>query len=96
LEHIGAGQTELNTTEVLRNIHELSTKVIEGLKKKSKRVTNSMLLDVATISANNDGQIGRIIAEVYKDVGKNGIVTVERSQTSREERHSNGGAKPDE
>jgi len=79
LEHIGTEQ--LNTTEVLRNISELSTKVIEGLKKKSKRVTNSMLLDVATISANNDSHIGRIIAEVYKDVGKNGIVTVERSQT---------------
>jgi chaperonin GroEL len=41
-----------------------------------------MLLDVAAISANNDREIGRIIAEVYKDVGKTGIVTVERSQTN--------------
>jgi chaperonin GroEL len=40
-----------------------------------------MLIDVASISANNDREIGRIIAEVYKDVGKTGIVTVERSQT---------------
>jgi chaperonin GroEL len=39
-----------------------------------------MLTDVASISANNDREIGRIIAEVYKDVGKTGIVTVERSQ----------------
>lgn len=41
-----------------------------------------MISDVATISANNDRSVGQIIAEVYKDVGKNGIVTVERSQTS--------------
>lgn len=39
-----------------------------------------MLIDVASISANNDRETGKIIAEVYKDVGKNGIVTVERSQ----------------
>lgn len=39
-----------------------------------------MLSDVATISANNDRDTGKIIAEVYKDVGKNGIVTVEKSQ----------------
>jgi chaperonin GroEL len=80
LEHIGTEQ--LNNTEVLRNISELSSKVIEGLKRKGKKVTNSMLLDVATISANNDSHIGRIIADVYKEVGKNGIVTVERSQTA--------------
>ena len=41
-----------------------------------------MLLDVAALSANNDREIGRIIAEVYKEVGKTGIVTVERSQTN--------------
>jgi chaperonin GroEL len=95
LEHIGAGQTELNTTEVLRNISDLSSKVIEGLKKKSKKVNPSLLLDVATISANNDSQIGRIIAEVYKEVGKNGIVTVERSQTSETYAETTKGLKID-
>ena len=79
LEHI---TSEMNTTEVLRNIQELSVKVIDGLKKKSKKVTPSMLLDVATISANNDREIGKIISDVYKAVGKTGIVTVERSQTT--------------
>jgi chaperonin GroEL len=39
-----------------------------------------MLIDVASISANNDRETGRIISEVYKDVGKTGIVTVEKSQ----------------
>lgn len=72
----------LNRTEVLRSLVEQSDRVVEKLKKKSKKLTSSMLLDVATISSNNDKEIGRVIADVYKAVGKNGIVTVERSQTA--------------
>ena len=78
LEHIKA---DMNRTEVLRSMVEISDKVVDKLRKRSKRVTSAMLVDVASISANNDREIGRIIAEVYKDVGKNGIVTVEKSQT---------------
>lgn len=77
IEHI---TPEVNRTEVLRSLVDMSDKVVENLKKRSKRLTSSMLLDVATISANNDRETGRIIAEVYKAVGKDGIVTVERSQ----------------
>jgi len=69
-----------NRTEVLRHLVDLSDKVVDNLKRKSKRLSTSMLIDVASISANNDREIGRIISEVYKDVGKTGIVTVERSQ----------------
>jgi chaperonin GroEL len=71
-----------NRTEVLRSMLELSTSVVESLRLRSKKLSGSMLTDVATISANNDRELGKIIAEVYKEVGKNGIVTVERSQTS--------------
>jgi chaperonin GroEL len=71
-----------NRTVVLREMVDISNKVVEELKKRSQKVTKSMLLDVASISANNDKEIGRIISEVYKDVGKSGIVTVERSQTA--------------
>ena len=52
------------------------------MKKKSRKLNSAMLLDVATISANNDKAIGQIIAHVYKEVGKSGIVTVEKSQTT--------------
>lgn len=72
----------MNRTEVLRSLVDQSNKVVEKLKSRSKRLSNKMLADVATISANNDKEIGKIIADVYKGVGKNGIVTVERSQTS--------------
>lgn len=71
-----------NRIEVLRNMVDLSDKVVDNLKRRSKKLTSSMLLDVATISANNDRDTGRIIADVYKAVGKTGIVTVERSQSA--------------
>jgi chaperonin GroEL len=79
IEHI----TETsNRIEVLRNLVDLSDKVVDNLKRRAKKLTSSMLLDVATISANNDRETGRIISDVYKAVGKNGIVTVEKSQTA--------------
>ena len=75
-------ESGLNRTEVLRSLVEQSDGVVERLKKKSKKLSSSMLIDVATISANNDKVVGKIIGDVYKAVGKNGIVTVERSQTA--------------
>jgi len=74
--------TKDNKTEVLRELVTLTEGVIERLKERSEPVTDKKLLDVATISSNNDPEIGRIIADTYKAVGKNGIVTVEKSQTS--------------
>lgn len=71
-----------NRTEVLRQLVDISGKVVDKLKAKSKKLSKGMLLDVATISSNNDKDTGKIIAEVYKAVGKNGIVTVEKSQTT--------------
>ena len=85
----------LNRTEVLRHMSDISGKVVDKLRKTSKRVTSSMLVDVASISANNDREVGRIISEVYKEVGKNGIVTVERSQTSETYAETTMGLKVD-
>ena len=73
---------EHNRTEVLRGMVEITDRVVEKLKEASQKVSHSMLSDIATISANNDPSIGGIIAEVYNKIGENGIVTVERSQTS--------------
>lgn len=74
--------TDENRTEVLRSMVEITDKVVEKLKNQSRKVTKSMLSDIATISANNDPFVGNIIADVYKKVGNTGIVTVERSQTA--------------
>lgn len=79
LEHI---TEDMNRTSVLRHMVDISNKVVDKLRKKAKKVSTSMLTDVASISANNDREIGKIISELYKEVGKNGVVTVERSQTN--------------
>ena len=92
LEHI---TEDMNRTEVLRHMVDISNKVVDKLRKKAKKVNSSMLVDVASISANNDREIGRIIAEVYKDVGKTGVVTVERSQTAETYAETTKGLKID-
>ena len=72
----------LNRTMVLRSLVSMTNDVVESLKKRSRPLTKKMLLDVATISANNDESVGKIISDVYNKVGKTGMVTVEKSQTS--------------
>jgi chaperonin GroEL len=47
----------------------------------SKPVSGDMIAQVGTISANSDAQIGIIIAEAMKKVGKDGVITVEESRT---------------
>lgn len=71
-----------NVSELVREMTKISDDVIKSLSKKSKKVTGKTLKDVATISANNDKDLGSLIAEVYKQVGKDGVVTVENSQTA--------------
>jgi chaperonin GroEL len=84
---------ELNRIQVLRHMSEVSEQVVERLKKRKKKVTKKMLGDVATISANNDKAIGGIIARVYNEIGTNGIVTVEKSQTNETYAESTHGFK---
>nr|AQM32649.1 chaperonin GroEL [uncultured virus] len=86
---------ETNKTEVLRDMVKITEDVVKELKRKSKKVTKKNLKDVATISANNDPELGKIIADVYGDVGENGIVTVDRSQTSETYYESTRGIKVD-
>ena len=71
---------EHNITEVVKNIKKTTEDVIDRLKKDSRKVTPAMLKDVATISSNNDSELGHIISDAYKKVGVNGIVTIESSQ----------------
>jgi chaperonin GroEL len=73
---------ETNRTEVLRHLVDLTTTTVDTLKKKSKKLNKRKMRDVAVISANNDKHIGGIISDVYNKVGKDGIVTVEKSLSS--------------
>ncbi|MCP4266482.1 MAG: hypothetical protein GY777_13075, partial [Candidatus Brocadiaceae bacterium] len=58
-------------------------------------MSDKKLLDVATISANNDTNVGKIIADTYTSIGKNGIVTVEKAQGSETGFETTNGLKID-
>ena len=73
----------VSSTEVIREIGKVTDDVVKRLKKMSRKLGKRGLLDVATISANNDREIGRVIADVYGSIGENGLVTVEKSMTEQ-------------
>ena len=84
-----------NKPQVLRDLVSITNDVVKSLKKRSTQVSDKKLLDVATISANNDGEVGKIIADTYSSVGKNGIVTVEKSQGAETSFETTNGLKVD-
>ncbi len=86
---------EVSRVDVFRHMVSLTDDVVASLKKKSRKVTKQRLLDVATISANNDRAVGKIIAGVHTEVGENGIVTVEKSMTHETYSEVTNGVKVD-
>ena len=56
----------------------MTDKLLADIAKESVEVTDDMLEDIATISANNDSEIGGIIADAYRKVGHDGIVSPDR------------------
>src|ERR1700722_4618072 len=64
-----------------RGIEEAVAVAVEEIAKLHKDVKGEMIVQVGTISANNDRQIGTIIAEAMSKVGKDGVITVEESKT---------------
>ena len=63
-----------NSREVKEGIKSGVNKVVSYLDDISIEVTDDMLDQVATISCNNDAELGAIIAEAYKKVGRDGVV----------------------
>jgi chaperonin GroEL len=68
-------------TALKRGIERAVAVAVEEVKKLHRDVKGDMIAQVGTISANNDRQIGSIIAEAMKKVGKDGVITVEESKT---------------
>ena len=72
-----------NPVYVKRGIDEAVKTIVEKLKEMSKPVSGRKEIEqVATISANNDPEIGKIIADAMEKVGKDGVITVEESKTA--------------
>ena len=70
-----------NIREIKQGIDTAVAKVIEYLDSIKLDVDDNMLDHVASISCNNDEELGKIISEAYKTVGKDGVVLMEGSDT---------------
>jgi chaperonin GroEL len=71
-----------NPMALKRGIEKAVEAVVESLKKQKVDVSdNKTIAQVGTISANNDPEIGKIIAEAMAKVGKDGVITVEEAKT---------------
>jgi chaperonin GroEL len=64
-----------------RGIDKAVEVAVNEIKRLSREVKGDMIAQVGTISANTDKQVGNIIAEAMKKVGKDGVITVEESKT---------------
>ena len=72
-----------NAVEIKRGIDLATKQVVENLRKNVSQDISSenQLEQIATISANNDPEIGKLIATAMEKVGREGVVTIEESKT---------------
>lgn len=78
LKNVTAGA---NPMSLKRGIEKAVDRVVEELKKISKPKTDKKeISQVATIAANNDSEIGNLIADAMEKVGKDGVITVEEAK----------------
>ena len=70
-----------NPMALKRGIDKAVERAVAEIKKMAKPVKGEMIAQVGTISANGDATIGELIAEAMNKVGKDGVITVEDSQT---------------
>ena len=75
---VAAGST---IREVKDGVNQCLEEVLEYLNSSAIEVEGDMLEAVASISCNNDKELGAIIAEAYKEVGKHGVVLMEESES---------------
>ena len=83
VKNVAAGA---NPMALQRGIQLATDQVVAELERMSKKVkSKEELMNVATVSANNDREIGRLISEAMEQVGQDGVVTVEESKTLQTE-----------
>jgi chaperonin GroEL len=83
IKNVAAGA---NPMDLKRGIDKAVAAVVENLKKQSRSIsTNNEIAQVASISANNDTEIGNMIAHAMEKVGKDGVITVEEAKGTETE-----------
>jgi chaperonin GroEL len=72
----------MNPMDLKRGVDMAVEAVVKDIQKRSKKVsTNAEIAQVGTISANDDREIGTLIAEAMKKVGNEGVITVEEAKS---------------
>ncbi|MDA3963330.1 MAG: chaperonin GroEL [Planctomycetota bacterium] len=72
-----------NPTDVQRGITKAVTAAIGSIEKLSTKIKNNdEIAQVGTISANNDAEIGKLLADAMDKVGKDGVITVEEAKST--------------
>ncbi len=83
IKNVAAGA---NPMDLKRGIDKAVAAVVEDLNKQSKKIKESNeIAQVGTISANNDAEIGQMIADAMDKVGKDGVITVEEAKGTETE-----------
>lgn len=83
LKNVTAGA---NPMDLKRGIDMAVSAIVEELKKISRKISDKKeIAQVGTISANNDTEIGNLIAEAMEKVGKDGVITVEEAKGTETE-----------
>ena len=80
-EGFSAVNSGANPVALRRGMDSALESVVRSLNSRKKKVTKENIREVASISA-NDEEIGKLIADVFNEVGKDGVVTVEESQST--------------
>ena len=71
-----------NAVEIKRGIDEGVKQVLASLKDESEKITSEeQLQQIATVSANNDEEVGKLISRAMEKVGREGVVYIEESKT---------------
>ena len=80
LKNVAAGA---NPMDLKRGIDKAVNKVVDFIKNNAEIVGNNYdkIEQVATVSANNDPEIGKLLAEAMRKVSKDGVITIEESKT---------------
>ena len=72
----------ISIRDIKKGIDSALVKINKHLDKSAVKIEGDMLESVSSISCNNDKELGKIIAEAYNKVGKDGVVLMESSETN--------------
>lgn len=72
-----------NPIQIKNDIKDTLENVVENIKNQAIAIEDGDIEKIATISSNNDGEIGKLISQAFQKIGRDGVITVEESPSIR-------------